>query len=115
MASDIFGAMVKMFASTHYNDTTVVIFFLMLASWIYFRLVCLPFWIVNLFTSPTAVYPEPISHFNIFVTLNGLYLCVIQVLQVYWFCLFMKMLFSFAKTGVAEDTQEKVESKEKSQ
>ena len=115
MSSDIFGAMVKMFASTHYNDTTVVVFFMMLSAWVYFRLICLPFWIYNIFTSPVMGYPEHISHFDIFHTLNGLYLCVIQVLQVYWFCLFMKMLFSYAKTGVAEDSQEKVESKEKVQ
>lgn len=80
IASDVPASLVKVFASTHYDNAAVVTFFLMLAGWIYFRLICLPFWIINIFTSPVMGYPEHISHFDIFHTLNGLYLCVIQCL-----------------------------------
>ena len=80
IVSDIPCAAVKLFASTHYNETTVVVFFVMLATWFYFRLLCLPFWIVNIFTNPVMGYPEAISHFDVFHTLNGLYLVVIQLL-----------------------------------
>lgn len=104
MVSDIFGCMVKMLVITQYTNATVVFFFWMLANWFFWRLVCLPFWIINIFTSPVMGYPKHIEQFDIFHTLNGLYLCVIQALQIYWFCLFLKMLFTYAKTGVAEDS-----------
>ena len=115
IASDIPTAAVKVAASTHYNETTVVIYFIMISGWFYFRLLCLPFWIINIFTNPVMGYPEHISQFDVFHTLNGLYLVVIQILQFYWFGLFMRMLYSYAKTGVAEDTQEKVEKSVKAE
>ena len=88
---------------------------IMISGWFYFRLLCLPFWIINIFTNPVMGYPEHISQFDVFHTLNGLYLVVIQILQFYWFGLFMRMLYSYAKTGVAEDTQEKVEKSVKAE
>jgi len=78
LASDIPTAGVKLAASTHASDfVTVGTFFIVLCGWIFFRLICLPFWIINIFTSPVMGYPAHISEFDIFHTLNGLYLCVI--------------------------------------
>lgn len=103
--TDIAVAMVKLLSSTHFENITVVWFVgVHLPSWFYFRLVCLPFWIFSVFTSPTTVYPSHLSEFNIFLTLNGLYLCVLQILQIYWFCLFLGMLFKYSTTGSTEDT-----------
>jgi len=77
IASDIPASFTKMLASTHYNDLTVVAFFVNLFSWFYLRLLCLPFWVINIFTNPVMGYPEHISKFDVFHTLNGLYLLVI--------------------------------------
>ena len=104
IATDIPASWVKLMASTHYNDATVVVFFITISSWFYFRLLCLPFWIINIFTNPAVGYPDHISQFDIFHTLIGLYLLVIQMLQVYWFALFIRMLCAYSQTGVAEDT-----------
>ena len=112
LASDITASLIKVVASTHFADTTIVVFFIMMSNWFYFRLVCLPFWIFNLFMSPSADYPAHISEFKIFLQLNGLYLLVLQILQIYWFGLFIKMLIVFSRTGDAEDTQEDVKKNE---
>ena len=65
-SSDIFIGLVKIAASTHYNETTVVIYFMMLSAWIFFRLMCLPFIIYSLATSHMAVFPDPLSEFNFY-------------------------------------------------
>jgi len=113
LVSDVTGSLVKCFASTYFNESTVVVFFVMMTSWFYFRLLCLPFWIINIFFNPIMGYPDEFAEYDIFITLNGLYLTVLQFLQVYWFSLFIKMLLTYRKTGVAEDTQEQVETTEK--
>ena len=78
IVSDIAPSGIKILSSTPYEITTVVWFiFALMTTWFYFRLFCLPFWIYNIFTSPTVVYPSHLSEFDMFLMLNGLYLVVI--------------------------------------
>ena len=76
----------------------------LLPSWIYLRVIVLPFWIYNLLQNPNAVYPAHLSEFDVFLMLNGIYLLVLQVLHIYWTILIFKMLSKFLKTGVTKDT-----------
>lgn len=79
--TDIAVAGVKILSSTVFDTISVVWFVgLVLPSWAYFRLFCLGYWIVNVFTSPTVSYPNYLSEFDIFLQLNGLYLLVILIL-----------------------------------
>ena len=80
--------------------------FLLLPSWIYFRIIVLPFWTLNLLFNPLSTYPPHLSEFDAFPLLNGIYLLVLQILHIYWTFLILNMLCRYVKTGVTKDTQE---------
>ena len=112
LVSDIPVGIVKCMGSTHFDNVTVGIFVgLHMPTWFYWRLVCLPLWIIPIFTDPVCRY-NPYGHivfeYDIFNQIFGIYLAVLQILQFYWFWLFIKMVLSALKTGEAEDHQEKV-------
>ena len=107
MVSDISVGLVKCIGSTYFEKTVIAIFVgFMMPMWFYWRLMCLPFWIYNIFTRPTVSYQAPLEHLTIFLTLNGVYLLVLQVLQFYWFGIFFSIVHNAVTSGVAEDLQE---------
>ena len=87
----------------------IVLVCFLLPPYIYFRLGCLPFWIYNIFTNPTCVYPPHLSEYDVFLQLNGFYLLVLQILHIYWTILMLKMLVGFLTGGGARDLQEDTE------
>ena len=117
LISDVPCCLVKCLGSTHYDKITVVIFAgSHMTTWLYWRLICLPLWIIPIFTDPVCAY-NPYGHivfkYDIFNQIFGIYLAVLQFLQFYWFWMFIQMVISATKTGEAEDHQEKVKVIEK--
>ena len=109
LVSDISASFVKFLGSTYYDKCAVVYFVgVMMPNWFYWRLVCLPFWIYNIFMRPSVSYQPPLDHLTIFLTLNGVYLLVLQFLQFYWFGIFFSIVYNALNTGAAEDLQEDV-------
>ena len=109
LVSDIPAAFCKGIGSTYFEKSAVVVFVGgVMPSWLYWRLVCLPFWIYNIFMRPSCSYQPPLDHLTIFLTLNGVYLLVLQFLQVYWFGMFFNILYQALTSGVSEDLQEDV-------
>lgn len=90
--------------------SAIVAVCILLPTYIYFRVICLPFWIYNIFTNPTVVYPPHLSEFDVFLQLNGFYLLVLQILHIYWTILILKMLIGFLSGGGARDLQEDAET-----
>ena len=106
--TDIFIALAKIFSSLKCKTmdimTIINMICFLLPSWIYLRVIVLPFWIYNLLQNPNAVYPAHLSEFDVFLMLNGIYLLILQVLHIYWTILIFKMLSKFLKTGATKDT-----------
>ena len=117
--TDMFIALAKIFSSLKgsFMDTISVINMVcfLLPSWIYLRLLVLPFWIYNLLLNPKAAYPPHISEFDAFLMLNGVYLLVLMILHAYWTVLIVKMLSKYLRTGATKDTQEDFISEDKRQ
>merc|ERR1711862_426493 len=111
MSSDVFVALCRLTSSTKHDILAFVCFLGLLSSWFYFGLMCLPYWLYCVSTSPMTSYNDHIPEFNVFWTFSILYLFLLQILHIYWFGLFLMMLRAFLKTGVAEDTQSKVTNK----
>ena len=105
IVSDWPCCLLRALSSTVYEKTTVFCYVsIMLTTFLYFRLVCLPYWVFSIVLKPEVVaYPEDLSHYNIFLRLNGVYLLFIQALQVYWYGLFLKILYEAAVYGKTED------------
>ena len=74
-----------------------------LPSWIYLRVGCFLFWIINIFTNPACAYPSHLEHLDIFLQLNGLYLCVLQLLHIYWIILMFNILIGFLRGSGLHD------------
>lgn len=101
--ADIPGMLAKMGDSTTYEKTTVFFFISTMISWFITRIIWLPYIIyyINL-----TGYPDHLSHFNIFIKLNVVYLSALLCLHVMWFGVFITMLKRFVMDGIAEDIQE---------
>ena len=97
--ADIFGALVKCASTTKYANLTVLIFLIMMCLWFWTRLFVLPQIIYRIMTD------EFVPSVQLFVKLNGIFLCVLQFLHIYWFYMFLAMLLHKLKTGEAEDLQ----------
>ena len=108
LVTDIPASLVKCLVSTHYGKMTLCAYTMVMLSWGYLRLICESFWIYNIFTHPVMGYPGDLAKYNIYITLNGVYLSILQCLQFYWYFLLIKMLVSYKKKGVTEDLQNKV-------
>ena len=104
--TDIPIAAVKILSSTVYETSTMVAFLgVLIPSWFYFRLMCLPFYIYLIFSNDKVPYPDPeLTQFDTFTYLNGVFLCVLQILHVYWFYLFLAMLCDYKRSGKADDS-----------
>ena len=105
-AARIFSAQKSSFAEIL---SGIILVCWLLPSWFYLRVGCFLFWIINIFTNPACVYPPHLAHFDIFLQLNGLYLCVLQLLHIYWIILMLAMLYGFLIGQGAHDLQEDCE------
>ena len=99
-AARIFSSLKSTFAE---YTCGVVLVCGILPSWFYLRCGCLSFLIYNIFTNSTCVYAPPLQDFSIFLQLNGIYLSVLQLLNIYWIILLLKMLVGFLSGKGAED------------
>lgn len=91
--ADIFGCIVKFYASTHFQNMTLYVFVVMLSVWLWTRLIVLPQIIYQIMTNDF----DPLV--LVFVRINGVFLCVLQFLHAYWFYLFILMILHKIKTG----------------
>ena len=97
--ADIFGCAVKLASSTNYQNVTLVVFVVMMSTWLWTRLIVLPQLIFQIMTTEF----DPVV--SLFCRINGVFLCVLQFLHAYWFYLFILMILHKIKTGQAEDLQ----------
>jgi hypothetical protein len=96
--SDVTTYLVKLFVDTKYTTTTLSLYVTTLIFWFYFRLICFPLIIYNM-------YYSNFSH-----RIGGLVLFpFLLVLHVYWYVLLLLMGYKFIKTGKKEDIQQKTE------
>lgn len=103
--SDILVTFTRIFAESEYKKTTGSIFMLTLISWVYSRLVLLPYviyviWYVPVFSGSPNLKP-------IFIFL----LVCLFGLHIYWFVLCSKIMLNFFTLGVTEDLQNKMDDK----
>lgn len=97
--SDVFGYLVRIFIDTEYKNFAVLCYVGLLMSWLYFRLIVLPFEIMRF-----GIYLNPIiQDLNGYLLLAVMLHCLI-ILHVYWYYLFIQMGIKFIKTKSAEDT-----------
>jgi len=97
--SDVFGYLVRIFIDTEYKNLTVLSYAGLLVSWLYFRLIVLPFEIMRF-----GIYLNPIiQDLNGYLLLGVMLHCLI-ILHVYWYYLFIQMGIKFMKSKTAEDT-----------
>ena len=97
--ADIFGCLVKCASTTNKERITLYGFVIMACVWFWTRLYVLPSIIKQIFQHKD----EYDSEFRLFVLINGFFLCILQLLHVYWFFLFLVMIAHKLKTGKAED------------
>ena len=100
--ADIFGCCVKCASTMKSEMATVFCMALCMTSWFWTRLYVLPQYIYEIFMAKD----DYIDSFNMsFCLINGFFLGILQVLHIYWFCLFIKMIRHKLKTGKSEDLQ----------
>ena len=98
--ADIWGSSIKCCASTQYNTLSVVIFLVMMFVWGWTRLIVFPQIIYKIVCLDDY---KGIS--SLYYIVSTLFLCVLQVMHVYWYYLFVRMLFKFSKDGSTDDIQ----------
>ena len=81
LVSDIPASLVKCVGSTHFDNAAIAIFGLVhMPTWFYWRLVCLPLWILPIFLDPVTAY-NPYGHvvfkYDYFCAIFGVYLAVL--------------------------------------
>jgi hypothetical protein len=97
--ADIFVALCKTFTSLNptYDIYSVISFAGLLSSWAWTRLFVLPYCIYIIF----ARTYDPIV--NLFYKINGVFLCALLVLHIFWYSLFMQILWLKLTKGKSED------------
>ena len=114
--ADILLPLVLFFNSTIYQDSLIVpvCFALEAVVWAYTRLGCFFILVSNTILNDATSFIDELVHYNIFLRLNSLYLCCLQILHVYWFYHILKILLAGIMSGKVEDTHFKLkEGKEK--
>ena len=97
--ADIFVGLVKTFSCMNmsFDIYTILSFAAVLIVWAWTRLFVLPYCIYLIFR---GTY-DPIV--DIFYKLNGVFLCVMLSLHIYWYSLFMQILWLKLTKGKSED------------
>jgi signal transduction histidine kinase len=94
---------IKSVVDTNATSVVVVLYFLLLMTWIYTRLYVYPF--VFLYNTFFIAFDDQMSIF--FHRAMNVMLSMLQVLHVYWFVLFLQMGYQLVRKGIQEDIQQK--------
>lgn len=103
---------VKSTVDTNHKYLTLSLYVALLSSWAYCRLYTLPFFISVVRFAPELVPSHSLESGHFSHLLNYAFvgmLWILFTLHVYWYALFLKMGFSFLKTGKTADTQQRVD------
>jgi hypothetical protein len=111
--ADITASVTKYFACTPYTTTLVSWFISNMVVWAYTRLIVLPYLLYRIWTECVFLYKDEFVDFWPATMSSAIMLTMMQILHIYWYFLFVKMLCTYKKKGVAEDIQNKVEKKKK--
>ena len=66
--TDVPISIARVWSTTHFDNISAFWFLsTVLTTFLYFRLICLPWMIFNIFTSPACAYPSHLSDFDIFL------------------------------------------------
>ncbi|KAG7384404.1 Ceramide synthase 6 [Phytophthora boehmeriae] len=102
---DVTGYAIKSVVDTGNTPLIGFMYIVLLISWGYTRLYVYPF---HLIYNAIFVIPEANPHVvGIFIHPGNALLCMLVVLHVYWYGLFLVMGFTLLRKGVAEDIQDK--------
>ncbi|CAI5711092.1 unnamed protein product [Peronospora destructor] len=102
---DVTGYAIKSVVDTGNTPLIVVMYFMLLLSWGYTRLYVYPF---HLIYNAIFVVPETNPHLTRIVLLSSnILLCMLVVLHIYWYGLFLVMGYTLIRKGRAEDIQDK--------
>jgi ceramide synthetase len=104
--------LIKSAVDTEKTNMVVVLYLLLLSSWGYTRLYVYP---MHLIYTVTIIPSMNLDISNLFLSSCTAMLCMLQVLHVYWYVLFLVMGYNLVSKGIQEDIQHKVEDKNKSQ
>lgn len=106
---DISGYAIKSVVDTGITPLVVVMYVMLLVMWAYTRLYVLP---VELIYNAIASVPKVNPGVSmLFLQPVNAMLCMLQILHVYWYALFLVMGYTLLKTGKQEDIQQKIRSK----
>ena len=100
--ADVLASATKTFNGTIYKRTTLVCFVGCMVLWFITRLIWLPILIYNVFIVKVEV-------FQLFPIWNGIFLMVMQLLHIYWFIMFVKILIRAVRHDDHTDTQDAIE------
>ena len=108
--ADICLPLILSLNSTIFQDSVIIpIFFVLeVLLWIYSRLGCFPILVANTLLNDATTFIDELVHYNIFLRLNSLYLCCLQVLHLYWFYHLCKIGLSALSKGKVDDTHFKI-------
>ncbi|KAG6942714.1 hypothetical protein JG688_00017962 [Phytophthora aleatoria] len=102
---DVTGYAIKSVVDTGNTPLIVAMYVVLLVSWGYTRLYVYPF---HLIYNAIFVIPEANPHVvGIFLHPGNTLLCMLVVLHVYWYGLFLVMGYTLIRKGLAEDIQDK--------
>ncbi|CEG49741.1 longevity-assurance family protein [Plasmopara halstedii] len=102
---DVTGYAIKSVVDTGNTPLIVAMYFVLLVSWAYTRLYVYP---VHLIYNAIYVIPEVSPHVTgIFLHPGNALLCMLLVLHVYWYGLFLVMGYTLVRKGLVEDIQDK--------
>ena len=101
--SDIPGSLCKALHRCNYIMASGIVFITTQVFWLYGRLYCLPRIIYEIFN--TVEYGEGRSHLNPYINFSIVFLSVLVVLHVYWFCLFLVIDYNLIVNGDSKDVQ----------
>ncbi|KAG7382866.1 Ceramide synthase 6 [Phytophthora pseudosyringae] len=104
---DVTGYGIKSIVDTDNTPLVALMYLVLLASWAYTRLFVFPCHLIY-----SSMIELPQKHPDIvgaFVHPMNAMLCMLMVLHVYWYFLFLVMGYALVNKGVAEDIQHKVE------
>ena len=93
----------RILSSTYYANTTAVSMVVLISVWLWTRVFILGkiVWIMWF----SVVYPEELSHFNVFARIFAIFSTSLYSLHVYWTVLLFRMIIAFLKTGTNTDLQ----------
>ena len=104
--ADVPGFLVKLTNTTKHTYICAALFIITIIVWFQTRLFVFPQIIHYIFTEHT--YPKEFAQFQWYIQLNGVFLCPLAILHMFWFSLFIRILHGFILRGDDEDLQNNV-------